>query len=143
MACVREALPAHSRQPCVMGRTTDSDRSFDARRRREKPWRKWYSLKRWKLRRAAQLKREPKCRYCAAMGKSRIATVANHVIPHRGDEYLFWHGKLESVCKACHDARVQRAEVHGFDASPTDDGWPADPAHPFNAASTRHGRDGS
>lgn len=104
----------------------------DRKRREEKPWRKWYSLKVWKIRRRRQLEKEPFCASCLEHGRHRLATVANHVEPHRGDWFKFIKGKLESLCKTCHDARAQRTDNRGFDPSPGADGWPTDPKHPAN-----------
>lgn len=105
--------------------------------REPSPHRKWYALKRWRLIRKAQLQKEPWCVICRRFGRSRAATIADHVIPHRGDPHLFWHGKLQSLCKPCHDEVKMAQETQGFSRFPDDDGWPSDPAHPFNRASDR------
>ena len=123
---------------------SDRDRKRSPRRHgvagqpAERPWKKWYSRKAWRDRRAEQLHKEPWCKYCLRMGKTRRATVANHIIPHEGDWDLFIKGELESTCTDCHDAQVQRTEIRGFDASPGADGWPEDPNHPFNRNSNRN-----
>lgn len=117
--------------------STEARREADARRRRLKPWRKWYSTKKWTMRRAAQKKKTPWCEPCKREGRSRPMTVANHKIPHRGDPWLFWHGELESVCTTCHNSMIQRAEAVGFRPDHDADGWPTDPAHPFNRMETR------
>lgn len=114
---------------------TDQRRAYDQKRREEKPWRAWYKSPRWSGpggRRQLQLAKIPWCEPCEKDGKATVATVVNHVIPHRGDPYLFWHGALESVCKHCHDSKIQSAEAAGFRPDLDDDGWPVDPAHPFN-----------
>ena len=43
----------------------------------------------------------------------QAATLADHVVPHRGDYALFWFGELQSLCKACHDIKKQRVERRG------------------------------
>lgn len=124
----KEALP----------QMTDS-KAYDRKRQNEKPWRKWYSSPRWRGpggRRQRQLADVPWCQTCKLDGRATVATVVNHLIPHRGDPYLFWHGKLESVCKECHDSRIQSAEAKGFRIDIDDDGWPLDPDHPFNRKNT-------
>lgn len=118
-----------------MNRRTEQRRQGDAKRRKEKPWRKLYATKQWRMRRAQQLARVPWCEPCKAQGMSRPATVANHKVPHRGDRFAFFHGELESACKPCHDSAIQRAEHEGFRRAIDDDGWPVDPDHPFNRAS--------
>lgn len=115
-----------------MGRITDQRRTSDAKRRFNHPWRKFYGLKAWKLRRNEQLKRIPYCEPCKALGMSRAATIANHVTPHRGDWNLFIRGRLESTCKKCHDSAIQEAENKGFRKDIDEDGWPIDESHPAN-----------
>lgn len=91
-----------------------------------------YSTARWVRKRERQLKANPLCKYCKRQGKLVPATVADHVIPHRKDEPLFWTGELQSLCKQCHDstkkveeATGKRAIGKGCDAS----GVPLDSEH--------------
>lgn len=85
-------------------------RAHDRYRRKASPWRAWYSKPEWQRRRAAQLASKPYCERCSHRGRTVLATVANHRIPHRGDWELFIGGDLESLCKHCHDSEVQREE---------------------------------
>lgn len=119
---------------------SEAQRDYDARRRKAKPWRKWYSLKAWRVRRQRQLHAQPWCEPCARAGRSRPATVANHNPPHRGSWRQFISGPLESVCKECHDSAIQREEIEGFSRALDADGWPVDDQHPFNRMEAkRHG----
>lgn len=115
-----------------MNRRDESRREADRKRWANKPSRRWYPTKAWKLRRAAQLNRVPWCEPCKRAGRSRPATVANHNPPHKEDRFAFFHGPLESCCQPCHDSAVQRAELEGFRRDVGDDGWPLDSDHPFN-----------
>jgi len=74
-------------------------------------YRSWYKTARWQKLRAAQLQREPLCRMC----KSRItvATVCDHITPHRGDPILFWNGPFQSLCVNHHSSAKQRLERGG------------------------------
>ena len=45
---------------------------------------------RWREARAIFLKQHPLCAFCQAEGKIVPATVVDHIIPHRGDQRLFW-----------------------------------------------------
>lgn len=72
-----------------------------------------YSSKRWKELRLRQLAKEPLCRMCQALGRITAATVCDHVVPHRGDVTLFWHGEVQSTCKPCHDGAKQQLEKSG------------------------------
>ena len=85
-------------------------REHDAKRRVEKPWRKWYFTREWKEIRAGQLFAEPYCRRCKRRSALVKATVVNHIEPHRGDWTKFIAGPFESLCKTCHDSEVQREE---------------------------------
>src|SRR5215813_11301572 len=62
-----------------------------------------YNDKRWLARRVAQLRSQPLCVMCKASGFIRLATVADHIVPHRGNPNLFWYGKLQSLCMTCHN----------------------------------------
>lgn len=93
-------------------------------------YRRWYGWKAWKIKRLAQLRAEPLCRYCEAMGVTSAATVVDHVIPHKGDPDLFWHGEVQSMCKTCHDAAKARQERMGYDIACDADGYPIDAGHP-------------
>lgn len=119
-----------------MNRDRDARKAADEKRRRLNPWRKWYFTKAWRLRRQRQLARVPWCEPCKRQGRSRIATIANHKTPHRGDRKLFFEGPLESACKQCHDQAIQREELEGFARDIGADGWPVDPRHPFNVTTS-------
>jgi len=57
---------------------------------------------------------EPLCRLCYAIdGRFIEATVADHIIPHRGDRGAFFRGALASLCKPCHDTRKKIMERQG------------------------------
>ena len=74
----------------------------------------WYRTKRWQAMRDYQLAKEPLCRECLAVGKLTPATECDHIIPHKGNELLFFDRKnLQSLCKKCH-SRKTAAEDGGF-----------------------------
>lgn len=101
-------------RPPTLRYGVDAPGEFDKRRRKAKPSRRWYSLKAWRDRRAAQLAHEPTCRmHREQTGQIVIATVADHVVPHREDPRLFWHGELQSLCASCHSSVKQREERQG------------------------------
>jgi 5-methylcytosine-specific restriction protein A len=45
---------------------------------------------------------------CHDEGRVELATVVDHVTPHRGDPELFWdiEGNWQPLCKACHDRKT-------------------------------------
>lgn len=92
----------------------------------------WYNTRRWRQRRLAQLQAQPLCVFHEKQNQVVMATIADHVHPHRGDEDLFWHGELQSLCKQCHDSLKQQQEHKGYHNAIGVDGWPIDPQHPVN-----------
>ena len=93
-----------------------------------------YNDKRWLARRAAQLRAQPLCVMCKASGFTRLATVADHIVPHRGDPNLFWYGKLQSLCLTCHNNVKQQIETIGYATRCDVTGKPLDPNHPSIAS---------
>lgn len=86
-----------------------------------------YNSRRWRKRRAAQLQAHPLCAICQRLGATTVATVADHVEPHRGDEVKFWNGELQSLCAICHDGAKQQYEATGRMRGCDVDGIPLDP----------------
>jgi 5-methylcytosine-specific restriction endonuclease McrA len=89
-------------------------------------WRTWYGHSRWRKRRADQLRRHPLCAYCLKAGQVVAATVADHIIEHKGDYHFFLFGELQSLCKPHHDSN----ELDSFSKVIGIDGVPLDPSHP-------------
>ena len=59
---------------------------------------------RWQKERQVFLAANPWCVEC-----DHVATVVDHVLPHRGDVGLFWDaGNWQAMCKACHDRKTAR-----------------------------------
>ena len=82
---------------------------------------------RWEKARGAFLRAHPNCQMCAEAGRITPATIVDHVVPHRGNQRLFWDtANWQPLCKRHHDAAKQRQErggQRGVDA----DGWPSPP----------------
>lgn len=88
---------------------------------------------RWEKARAGFLKRSPLCIMCEKGGRLTPATVVDHIVPHKGDQKLFWdRSNWQPLCVECHNRDKQREELRGYDASVGADGWPLDPRHPSN-----------
>src|SRR5215469_16958370 len=71
---------------------------------------KWYHTQRWRRRAALQLKLEPLCAICLQNGQVVPATDADHIVPHKGNEWAFWYGELQSLCGLCHRSVKQKEE---------------------------------
>lgn len=82
--------------------------------------RSWYKSARWQALRLEVLARDLyTCRQTGVVltGKSPApnSPVVDHVIPHKGDERLFWDpNNLQAVSKAYHDSDKRKMEMqHG------------------------------
>ncbi len=74
---------------------------------------------------------------CRELGRYIEAGVVDHVIPHRGDEGLFFDDdNLQSLCKPCHDGHKQAQEHqrNGLVRGAGHTGQPLDRAHPWHTA---------
>ena len=80
--------------------------------------------------RALQLRHHPVCVMCAARGITTPATIADHVVSHRGDWNAFILGELQSLCASCHNSGKRLLDERGYTNDIDDDGWPTDPRHP-------------
>ena len=71
---------------------------------------------RWQRARATFLQRPENvcCRMCAAEGIVTLATVVDHIVPHRGNQDLFWDtSNWQALCKTHHDSHKQREDRGG------------------------------
>ena len=65
------------------------------------------------------------------MAPHRSTTVADHVVPHRGDPTLFWEGELQGLCDSHHSGAKQAAEKSGRTRGSDADGFSLDPSDPW------------
>ena len=90
-----------------------------------------YDTARWRRLRAHQLREHPLCRFCLeGRGMVTLATVADHVIAHKGDINKFWLGELQSLCHQCHVSTKAFIEQRGYSPMVGLDGYPVDKNHP-------------
>ena len=74
---------------------------IDFNKQRSSPTARGYNYK-WIKYRKEYLKEHPICIKCGSQ-----ATVIDHIIPHRGDQHLFWkHSNHQPLCKRCHDKKT-------------------------------------
>ncbi len=65
----------------------------------------------WQQARIKFLREHPFCAHCWENGLSVPSTVVDHIIPHRGDQRLFWDQKnWNSLCALCHNSWKQALE---------------------------------
>lgn len=66
---------------------------------------------RWRRARLLFLAENPLCRTCEDSGKITAATVVDHIIPHRGNQALFWNvSNWRATCSACHASKTARGQ---------------------------------
>jgi 5-methylcytosine-specific restriction endonuclease McrA len=89
--------------------------SGDKGRNAAAPWREWYNTTEWRRLRIDIFKRDLfTCQWpgCGRVEGNTSLLVADHVVPHRGDERLFWNcTNLQTLCKPCHDGPKARVEA--------------------------------
>src|SRR6516165_4358784 len=99
-----------------------------------------YKSARWQRIRVQQLQQSPLCIECLSKGLVVPAEVVDHVDRHNGNVTMFYMGKLQSLCKQCHDGRKQQEEKIGFYTDIGVNGWPTDRRHPVYNLSNRFKR---
>ena len=90
----------------------------------------FYDSQRWRNLRRHQLQAHPLCKHCAERALVTVATVVDHVVPHKGDINKFWLGELQSLCDGCHKSTKHFQELRGYRPDIGLDGYPLDPNHP-------------
>lgn len=67
-------------------------------------------------------------------GVIAAADVVDHIVPHRGDQSLFWdESNWQALCKRHHDIKTSTEERGRIDRAVDVDGWPIDRRHHWNA----------
>lgn len=66
--------------------------------------------KRWERESKAFLSqpRNRLCRECIKIKTIKLATVVDHIVPHRGNPELFWNvGNWQGLCVTCHNKKTR------------------------------------
>lgn len=75
---------------------------------------KTYGSYRWQQTRVRFLALYPLCAHCQAKNIVTVATVVDHIEPHRGNMALFWdESNFQPLCETCHN-RKTATEDSGF-----------------------------
>ena len=102
-----------------------------------------YKTARWQRLRKFQLMAQPLCAMCAEAGRVTPAIIADHIEKHDGNRTKFFTGRLQSLCKSCHDSNKQKFEKTGiayeYHCGCNEHGEPTDPKHPVNVWMREHG----
>jgi 5-methylcytosine-specific restriction protein A len=79
------------------------------RKERPKYSKQLYNSARWQRLRKKVLLAHPLCVECERQGRITPATVADHIVPHKGNLELFWDEEnLQTLCKQCHDRKTTK-----------------------------------
>ena len=82
--------------------TAPPDRSVRYETERATAAQRGYGYK-WQRARVQFLHSNPLCVHCERDGRTTPAKVVDHVVPHRGDDQLFWDtDNWQALCKRCH-----------------------------------------
>jgi len=85
----------------------------DIDRRRGSSAERGYGAK-WRKAAKGFLDLNPLCRMCLERGVIRAASVVDHIIPHKGDQRLFWdRGNWQALCETDHNKKTA-TEDGGF-----------------------------
>lgn len=100
-------MPKHPQHPCAQqrcGALVDRGEKYCAaharRKDAERPtaYERGYD-RRWQDARELYLRQHPLCVMCLAEGRTTAARVVDHVVPHRGNQRLFWdETNWQSLC---------------------------------------------
>ncbi len=79
----------------------------------------------WQKARKTYLQSNPLCFFCKENGIIKSATVVDHIIPHKGNQKLFWDKtNWQSLCTHCHNSIKQRIENGNKPVKYGQDGYP-------------------
>ncbi|WP_122386812.1 HNH endonuclease [Pseudomonas syringae group genomosp. 7] len=69
----------------------------------------------WQQARLVYLNAYPICVYCEQKGLVVAGTVVDHIVPHKGDQTLFWaRANWQTLCKDCHNSVKKAEEAQGL-----------------------------
>lgn len=98
-ALTRERFCDNHKKRDDLKRGTASERGYDAR---------------WRKARKHFLTLNPLCVHCSKDGKIAVATVVDHIKPHKGNRIMFWDRfNWQALCASCHSKKTAK-EDGGF-----------------------------
>lgn len=81
----------------------------------------------WQRERLVFLREHPLCVMCQEQGRVTVATVVDHIIPHKGDPKLMWdRSNWQPLCATHHNRDKQSQDKGGSKRTVQigADGWP-------------------
>lgn len=108
--CGRTCEPG--KEYCYLHSDLEGKRIIFNKRTKSNEWHYLYSTARWKRMSKDFLQKYPKCFVCGAK-----ATIADHIVPHRGNLELFFNeDNLQPMCWSCHSRKTFK-ENNNFNGS--------------------------
>lgn len=72
---------------------------------------------RWRKYRKSFLEQHPLCVTCEREGDITVATVVDHIIPHKGDQVLFWDWENhQALCEFHHNQKTASEDRGSWDS---------------------------
>lgn len=69
----------------------------------------------WRRYRKVFLSQHYLCEECKKNGRVTLATVVDHIQPHKGDKRLFWdEGNHQALCESCHNRKTAQEDGGGW-----------------------------
>lgn len=66
---------------------------------------------RWQRARAIYLREFPLCQECEKHGHTTEATTVDHIVPHKGNQELFWNREnWQALCGPCHNRKTGKGQ---------------------------------
>lgn len=94
---------------CIGGRCDKHLRPVWQKPKKGNDYSHLYNDRRWKEERVLFLQQNPCCVDCAKKNIVRLATVVDHIKPHRGDLQLFWDWvNWQGLCKWHHNSKTSK-----------------------------------
>lgn len=117
--------PQRAKRPCLVGSCKDfasnkgycdqhQNRIKQKDRERGTAHQRGYDA-RWEKERTKFLDENPLCADHRKRGLVEAATVVDHIVPHKGDQVLFWDkNNWQPLCKSCHDRKTATEDKGGW-----------------------------
>lgn len=87
----------------LLTRTTRRQQQVESDARRGSAAARGYDA-RWAEEARAHRRDHPLCVCCIANGRVSASTLVDHIVPHKGDEALFWdRSNRQALCDWCHN----------------------------------------
>ena len=71
----------------------------------------------WRKYRKSFLEQHPLCVMCESEGDIKVATVVDHIIPHKGDSEIFWDSNNhQPLCEFHHNQKTAGEDMGSWDS---------------------------